>query len=164
MDKKIKIISLTKGKLKEKFEEFIEIDRLQMEGFEKWQRKNFFLELPLKFQLSCLAENKDQVVGYNIVSRKNNLSHIHRIVVHPDFTGQGIGSKMLKFSQIKAQERALKKMVVETSRKKNLQKFYLKNNFKKMTNFEQKKYVQNKPVSLQKIFLKKYFVFYKYFK
>lgn len=64
--------------------------------WDDWEKENFLMELPDKWQLSFASYVGEVVAGYVIASRKDECTaHIHRFMVHPDCRAQGIGSALL---------------------------------------------------------------------
>ncbi len=65
-------------------------------GEELWKEENFLLELPLKWELSFAAENRDSVIGYIIGSEHEpKLSIVNKILVDHSYRGYGIGKRLI---------------------------------------------------------------------
>jgi len=158
----LKIITLSKANIKKRMAELLKIDVDQFTSWGTvWQKENFLYELPLKFKLSGIAIENNNVVGFLIASNKHGTAHIHRIAVKPGSTGKNIGSKILDFLEKKAKKKKLNKISAETLRKDQLINFYAKNGFKKMTFKEQLAYAQGRSPKERREFLKKSVVIFK---
>lgn len=157
----MQIKTLTEKSLNENWQAISRIDAVQMGDFEKWEKKHFKIALPLKFLLSVVAFEKKRAAGYAISSKKDDVAHIHRVAVHPDYVGQGIGSKMLEGLIERARKLKIKRVEVETLRESGIATFYQKNSFRKMTKKELEKYSKNREENLRKKTLEKSVVLYK---
>ncbi|MXM63475.1 GNAT family N-acetyltransferase [Streptomyces sp. HUCO-GS316] len=62
---------------------------------EPWGAENFARELPGKRELSLVATDSGRPVGFVIVSRKPDGTHIHRVATDPGLWGTGIASRLL---------------------------------------------------------------------
>ena len=130
-----------------------------MRKFEKWDRDNFLLDLPLKFKLSFCVILNNKLIGYCTVSKKIKVAHIHRIAVNPKYAGKGIGHIMIEFLKQKAKKYNCKKIVAETLRSIKSNKFYQKEGFRQLNLAEQKKYSFKKEPKIRQKFMKKSCVF-----
>ncbi|MDD2696647.1 MAG: GNAT family N-acetyltransferase [Candidatus Pacebacteria bacterium] len=153
------IKTLSKAILRRFYGEIIRIDRNQMKDFEKWDKDNFLLDLPLKFKLSFFVISKKKLIGYGIISQKSDSAHIHRIAVSPEYTGRGIGHQMIRFLKQKARNHDCYKIVAETLKGIKSNKFYQKEGFKKLSLTEQKKYALTKKPDIRRKFMKESYVF-----
>lgn len=156
----MKIYTLNKALLKNKIEEILNIDRSQMKS-DAWAKVNFFYDLPSKFDLSVIVLEKERVLGFSIVSKKEKRCHLHRIMVAKKLTGQGIGSQMINEVVKRAKKANLKKLTVQSQKKARVENFYLKNGFKKLDKVAQKVYSLGKKPKGRAEFIKNYFVFVK---
>ncbi len=71
---------------------FIQI--IKDEPFEYWSEEHFLKELPLKFELSLVAVNDFQIVGYIIASANVDCAYIHKFMVDSSYRGQQIGTML----------------------------------------------------------------------
>lgn len=152
----IEIKTLTLPLMKQYLEAIIEIDSSQMTGFENWTKHNFLLSLDDKFLFSSIVLVDGKVIGYSVASRKKNVLHIHRIAVKKEFTNQKIGSKLLAFIETKARSKKIYALTTEVLNKSNLVDFYIKNNFKILSNLEKDIYSEQKESNIRDKFLKNY--------
>jgi UDP-2,4-diacetamido-2,4,6-trideoxy-beta-L-altropyranose hydrolase len=61
-----------------------------------WGEREFLLDLPGKWDLSCYATEGERVVGFWIASSAKGPCHTHRVAIAPDCTGGGVGRKMFE--------------------------------------------------------------------
>ena len=61
-----------------------------------WNAENFLVDFPEKWDKSQAAFSNGLLVGYLIVSLKNDHYHVHRIAVHPHYRNRGIGRWLMK--------------------------------------------------------------------
>ena len=73
--------------------------------WETWTPENLLSDLPGKFELSQVAFDGETPAGYLIASLRDNLVHIHHIVISPAHRGQGIGSRLLRTAARLARDR-----------------------------------------------------------
>jgi len=153
------IKTLNKTILVKFLDQILHLDKLQMNNFETWGKENFLKDIPLKYKFSCLALDRDKVLGFSIVSKKGRSGHLHRIVVDPSSENKGVGSKMLQFIKLKAQDNNLTSIVAETLKKPSLVRFYTKNFFRRISDQGLRLFSMNKPDKIRQLFLDTYTVF-----
>jgi len=85
-------------------------------GEKKWTENNFLLDLPLKWNLSFMCENRSDksMIGYVIASQKPGaqngaLSNVNKIIVDNAYRGQGIGKHLIALYTQASLEQGLKK-------------------------------------------------------
>jgi ribosomal protein S18 acetylase RimI-like enzyme len=94
---------------------------------EYWTIDHFMTELPSKWEYSVYAHNENQhILGYAIVSEKQDSLHIHKLVVDQRVQSQGIGAAMINRLVASTDKRITLKVNTENSRAIS---FYKKNQF-----------------------------------
>lgn len=106
---KIKFCRFSEIDLDQYLDKIIEIDTSFFKEL-AWNKSAFHYELPEKVEKSFLVFNNEELIGYCVISKKNDFYHIHKIVVDNDFGNLGLGSKMIDFilNTLKITEIALK--------------------------------------------------------
>jgi GNAT superfamily N-acetyltransferase len=83
-------------------------------GRQEWQnlRKYHYLDTNISNAAQCYGlYDKDMLIGFCAVihfphPKNPNIKHIHRLVIHPDYQGIGLGKKLLNFvSDMYAQQK-----------------------------------------------------------
>ena len=98
--------------------------------FEKWERDNYLMDLPRKWELSIVAKSSGQVAGFSFNSEKKQVMHIHYFYVFQTYRDSKLGISMLQ----KCTELAKQYKMAKISLKCNIHnfralKFYIKNDF-----------------------------------
>lgn len=155
----MEIKTLTKSIIKNHLETILSIDRTQIKDAEKWNRENFLCQYPLKFNLSVVALEGKNIIGFTIATKKNKSCHIHRIAVSDKYTGRGLGSMMLQSIEKRAKDNKLEAVTVEALKKAKLKNFYLQNSFGLVPEEKLKVYAEQKDVKIRQQFLQNYYVF-----
>ncbi|MEA3229579.1 MAG: GNAT family N-acetyltransferase [archaeon] len=70
-------------------------------GEDEWKRKNYFLDLPLKWELSLAVEDQNSIIGYLFASEDcskviSRVSNVNKIVVDYPYRGHGIGKQLME--------------------------------------------------------------------
>jgi ribosomal protein S18 acetylase RimI-like enzyme len=74
------------------------------QDWENWTAHNVLANRPRKWELSLLASDPDEPVGYAIVSAPApDNHHLHHIAVAPDTRGRGIGEQLMGALMSRAQ-------------------------------------------------------------
>jgi len=74
------------------------IDILRDIPNEYWGEEHFLKDLPGKYTYSCYASIDNQLVGYIISTERNNDAiHINKFMVHYEYRGKEIGTKLFSF-------------------------------------------------------------------
>jgi len=152
--KNLQIKKLTKLEIRNRIRSILNIDSAQMGRYEKWKRNNFFLDLPHKFQISAYVIFNNKLIGYCIGSIRGNTAHIHRLSVDTKYTNRGVGHIMIKFLKQRAKNYKCKVITVETLKKSEANKFYIKEKFSKCNPKERANYLLSKKAEIRNKFIK----------
>ena len=97
--KEIEIYTLTLDKLRNKVHRFLELESEWMDTRQPgWDERQFYRDLPGKWEVSFVAEINGLIVGYIIGSRdKDNLrlSRVNKIVIDRNYHRRGIGRRLM---------------------------------------------------------------------
>jgi N-acetylglutamate synthase-like GNAT family acetyltransferase len=74
------------------------------------------------------AVNAGKIIGSVRAQLTNNVCHIGRLIVHPDFQGKGIGSKLLQYIEKRFSQAAQFELFTGSKSEGNI-RFYLRNNY-----------------------------------
>ena len=120
----IVIRPLTKTETEENIDKIMEI-AADIDG-EYWEKKNFLMPLPDKWVLSLAAWNIHLPIGYAIVSRKGEaVAHLHHLMVRYEYRSQGLGTKLLKQAETRAQALGISELTLKVIVNNNrAQRFY----------------------------------------
>ena len=97
-------------------------------GNESWSNESFLSPLPEKFSNSLIMLDENKVIGYAIVSKKENNFHIHRFVISKQLIARGYGKKLLDHLEKKCSYSTLSLKVNKQNIKAII--FYLCQDFK----------------------------------
>ena len=99
-----------------------------------WNGDNYLLELEGKWDLSQFAHTEDSVVGIWVASNTvKSVCHTHRVLVSPQYQGQGMAKALFECVRKKAHQKGLLEMTIEVSRLNPVAKqFYEKLGFELM--------------------------------
>jgi len=113
---------------------------------ERWNKKNFMIDLPGKWELSCLALEKNQPIGFCICSFFNtNKCYVYRFVVSGESREKNVGKEMTNFILKKCIEKGIDKVLLEVNKKnRSALKFYEKLKFKIIKKADLMKYLHSK--------------------
>lgn len=109
MDIKVKDFVFKKASQKailQNIERLIEIDKSYF-FTESWDRNAFIAKMPFKFRDSLLLFYKEELIGYAIVSDKEESCHVHRLVIHNKFVSKGFGKKLLNEMQFNKNQKSI---------------------------------------------------------
>lgn len=135
---------------------------------ESWGKQEFIKELLYKDELSFLALQDNQLLGFIIASAYKSggvfKAHINRIVVNQNFRCFGVGKKLIDFFEYRASELSIHFLTLEFDTKLGVDNFYRKLGYKQFTDKnEVNNYLKEKNKMSQKklylIFQRK--IFYK---
>ena len=98
----ITIITLTKTIMLENYDRIKEL--LDLIPGRKWSREEIIADRPMKWEYSLLAMDNKKIICVWFISKKGNTRHHHLGSVDESYQRAGIGSKMVRFSAIRAQE------------------------------------------------------------
>ncbi len=102
----------------EHIDDIMEVEKLSFKI--PWSRESFFDELTKnEFAIYFSAAVEDRVVGYAGMWKVFDEGHITNIAVHPQYRGNGIGSRLLENLIEKAKNTGIIRMTLEV-RKGNL--------------------------------------------
>ena len=98
---------------------------------EKWNEKNFLLDLHGKYQFSFFVFVDDILIGYSICSLKNDKQvHIHRFLIDKKFKNKNLGTKLINKIHTYCVKKNMDKISLYVNRENTVaQNFYLKNKF-----------------------------------
>jgi hypothetical protein len=85
----------TKSEIEANIDDLIAIDKHYFNE-EGWSRDAFLSEIDGKFENSLLLFDNGKVIGYSILSKRDYGYHWHKLVLHHDYTAQGLGKKFFK--------------------------------------------------------------------
>ncbi len=100
------IITATKDLVIKYITELIEIDTYYFEKL-GWNENAFLSDLPEKFEKSLLVFVNEYLIGYSIISKKeNSYYHWHKLVLHKDYASKGYGKIIFKelFSRLNGEK------------------------------------------------------------
>jgi len=83
-------------------------------------------EFSASFILKAMNENK--IIGSVRAELFENVCHIGRLIVHPDFQGQGIGSKLLRQIEDRFSQAVHYELFTGSKSEGNI-RFYMRNNY-----------------------------------
>ena len=96
MEENLKITTGTKILFKNYIQQLIDIDAYYFDKL-AWDKEAFLMDLPEKFEKSLLIFVNDKLIGYSIISKKENIYyHWHKLVLHKDFANKGYGKIIFK--------------------------------------------------------------------
>lgn len=124
------IKQLSREYLEENIDDFLNI--LKDIPKEYWDKNNFLVDLPRKWDFSIYIKNlRQEIIGYIIASEKGNGVHIHKFMIEKNFRNQNLGQKLLKFL-INLSKKSNKNFITLKVDKENLKAlmFYKRENFK----------------------------------
>ena len=99
-------------------------------NFETWDKENFLLDLPCKWELSVVAKNYGEILGFSFNSQKGQAMHIHFFYVFQTQRNNQTGLLMLKKCIRLAQGYKLSKITLKCNiGNYRALKFYVKNDF-----------------------------------
>ncbi len=84
---------LTKEKILFYIDKMIKMSA-QLEG-DYWTAEHYLSELPEKWNLSYVALENNELIGFMIVSDKGGAHHLHRIVIDQGHQKKGAGKELL---------------------------------------------------------------------
>lgn len=89
-----------------------------------------------KFYL-VMEENGEEIVGFAQTIMKNEGTvELDRIIIFPEFTRKGLGSKLLQHVLNESKKRGFKKVIVNTGKDEiRARRFYEKNGFEKLEEY-----------------------------
>lgn len=111
---------------------------------EEYARKAFFEENLLKLQNSgkvkfylAMGDDGKTIMGFaQTIIRNEDTVELDRIVVFPEFTRKGIGTKLLQYALEEIEKRGFKKVIVNAGKNEvHARKFYEKNGFEKIEEY-----------------------------
>ena len=82
----------SKSLIEENSEDLVNIDKYYFNK-EGWNRDAFLSEIEGKFENSLLLFDNGKVIGYSIISKRDYGFHWHKLVLHHEYTAQGLGKK-----------------------------------------------------------------------
>jgi len=91
---------------------------------EYWNEGHLLRDLPEKFELSLVAFNHLEIIGFIIASKKNDGAHIHKFMVAKRFQGKGIGSLMQQHFDEKIKKSCVTVSLTVVSTNLNAIRFY----------------------------------------
>jgi ribosomal protein S18 acetylase RimI-like enzyme len=106
------------------------LNETQSFKFETWNKDNFLMDLPLKWELSIVAKNGNEIIGFSFNSLKEGAMHIHYFYIFQTYRNNKIGELMLKkcLDLVRQYKLPMITLKCNISNYKAL-KFYLKNDF-----------------------------------
>jgi ribosomal protein S18 acetylase RimI-like enzyme len=124
----MEFITTTKKEIDENID--LLLNETQSFKFETWNKDNFLMDLPRKWELSIVAKSGNEIVGFSFNSQKEGAMHIHYFYVFQTYRNNKLGVLMLKkcidlVRQYKLQMITLR---CNVSNYRALE-FYLKNDF-----------------------------------
>lgn len=89
-----------------------------------------------KFYL-VMEENGEEIVGFaQTIMRNEGTVELDRIIIFPEFTRKGLGSKLLQHVLNESKKRGFKKVIVNTGKDEiRARRFYEKNGFEKLEEY-----------------------------
>lgn len=126
----IQIIPISKEYLKDNLNSFISI--LKDIPNEYWNKDNFLLDLPCKWEYSFVALDNNKILGFLIASCKVNNIHIHKLMIDSKCRGNGIGSFLINHLEEKAKNQFDMMTLKVYKDNVNAIKFYYNHNYKKI--------------------------------
>jgi ribosomal protein S18 acetylase RimI-like enzyme len=134
---------LTKEKTQKYISQIIHIEKETSEELgisygNSWVAKNFLMNLPGKWIFSSISIIDNRLAGYLIMTQWNNNIHGHRMAIASDFKSikkVKIAQSLYRETEVNARKHMIKYATAIVP-KDNIatQKFYLRENFKKLTN------------------------------
>ncbi len=98
-----------------------------------WNDLNFYSELPLKKELSCIATAGKKIIGFLIGSAyptdKGLTAHINRVAVDQNFRNKGVGREMIRHFEDLAIVSKCAYISLEFDKKLNVDSFYVKSGY-----------------------------------
>lgn len=120
---------LDKEKAIKNIKELIKIDNVIQD--DPWKEDNFLLSLNYKWELSLIALEKNEIIGFLICSLKENSIHIHRIAVIPEYQNKKVGSLLMETLIDNCNKLEIKKVTLKVKNNNyDAFKFYKKLGFK----------------------------------
>ena len=98
--------------------------------WDTWNKENFIMDMPHKWELSFTCWINDLIVAYAIISKKQEEQmYIHRFMIDERFRGKGLGKKIIEFI-LKNKAESIKEISLRVHQKNTLaQEFYKKMDF-----------------------------------
>jgi ribosomal protein S18 acetylase RimI-like enzyme len=104
----VSLIGITQNYMINNLSKLLEIESNWTEiGEQPWNESNFLLDLPFKWELSFVAEDEGEILGYIIGSRSQNTAKINKIVVRREYRKCHIGTGLIKRFEDACLERKL---------------------------------------------------------
>ena len=99
--------------------------------WENWQKDNFLIDLPHKWQLSFICWINNEIIGYAFLSKKCvNEIYIHRFIIKDSYRKQGLGKQFIKYIESKADNKTERLALKVNKENINAQRFYMRQGFK----------------------------------
>ncbi len=123
------IVPLTKELLAISQQDLLFIDQEAIA--ERWEERNFSIDLPGKWKASHLVLDGDKVIGFMIATFKSECVHVNRIAVNPTQQGRGIGTRLLQYAARSAQQHQKPFVTLKVSRQnQDAIRFYKRRGFR----------------------------------
>ncbi len=119
----INIIAFSYEEIELYINNLVELDKILFNEM-YWKNENFFRILPDKEKFSKILLYGNSLVGYIICSRNNDVIHIHRLGIHPDYQGKGFGRRLVKCIVKEVKCSGFNSLTVETGRNLHAEGFY----------------------------------------
>ncbi len=103
----------------EHFDTILEIDKVipSEENLLGWEREEFMLDLPEKWQHSLIATDENScIVGFLIASRHDEAIHIHRMAISSEFQGKRVGTTLIRHLCEKASSNGVATITVKVNK------------------------------------------------
>lgn len=113
----------------EHIDPIVEIEKVSFAA--PWSRESFFQELYHNEKaIYLVALHGEKVIGYGGFWKILDEGHITNIAIHPDFRGQGIGSKLIDTLITTAKNRGIQSITLEVRKSNQIaQNLYIKHGF-----------------------------------
>ena len=138
------VITLTKDTLNQYLPEMISIDKYYYETLGNtfdmgpWGEPNFNMELPNKWELSCVYIHNNKLIGYLIASQKEDKCHIHRVVVIDKYHNLGISYLLWSYTYNSSHNKGINHYSVNVNvYNTNAIEFYERIGFKNINVYEE---------------------------
>lgn len=90
----MELITTTKKEITENID--LLLNETRYFKFETWNKDNFLMDLPRKWELSIVAKSRGQITGFSFNSEKEKAMHIHYFYVFQSCRNSKLGVSMLQ--------------------------------------------------------------------
>ncbi|OIO62132.1 hypothetical protein COY26_00835 [Candidatus Woesearchaeota archaeon CG_4_10_14_0_2_um_filter_33_10] len=133
--KELRVYNLNKITLNENIETFLSIER---DYAEPWNKENFLMDMPYKWQLSKYITFENNIAGFIIGSLSNKTVSLHRFMVDKNYRRLGLGIQVYQeFEENCRKKSGVEKIVLKVlAENKSAILFYNKLGYKIREEFE----------------------------